>query len=167
MVAGGRAMMDGSLPINGCHYEAAADREYPDMAYGLGAWTDASPHQPWPMAKDKPIFLSEEAYLHGRKPQDFAGLGGERCFAGRSETRAPGGLLLRMYSEGYRWQELAVSSTGAAVTIRNCTPPGSRSARWCANGRARWLRANPLPAPSWSGTIRATAIPSRCGGRLT
>lgn len=106
MVAGGRALMDGSLPLNGCHYEASADRDYPDMAYGLGDWAAASDKQPWPMAKDKPIFLSEEAYLHGRKPQDFAGVGGERCFAGRSETKQAGGLLLRMYSEGYRWQEL-------------------------------------------------------------
>ncbi|MBN2508584.1 MAG: hypothetical protein JXQ71_18060 [Verrucomicrobia bacterium] len=106
MVAGGRALMDGSLPINGCHYEASADRDYPDMAYGLGQWTDTSGHQPWPMATNKPVFLSEEAYLHGRKPQDFAGVGGERCFAGRSETKQAGGLLLRMYSEGYRWQEL-------------------------------------------------------------
>ena len=106
MVAGGRALMDQSLPVNGCHYEASADRDYPDMAYGLGGWTDQSNKQPWPMAIDRPIFLSEEAYLHGRKPEAFAGIGGEQCFAGRSETKEAGSLLLRMYSEGYRWQEL-------------------------------------------------------------
>lgn len=106
MVAGGRALMDKSLPVNGCHYEASDDREYPDVAYGLTGWTSQSSHQPWPMATNKPIFLSEEAFLHGRKPQDFAGVGGERCFAGRSETKDAGSLLLRMYSEGYRWQEL-------------------------------------------------------------
>jgi len=27
IVAGGRALMDGSLPVNGCHYEASADRD--------------------------------------------------------------------------------------------------------------------------------------------
>jgi len=106
MVAGGRALMDQRLPINGCHYEASADRDYPDMAYGLGNWTAPSSKQPWPMAIDKPIFLSEEAFLHGRKPEAFAGIGGEQCFAGRSETQEAGSLLLRMYSEGYRWQEL-------------------------------------------------------------
>lgn len=106
MVAGGRALMDQSLPVNGCHYEASADRDYPDMAYGLGGWTEQSGKQPWPMAADKPIFLSEEAFLHGRKPQAFAGVGGERCFAGRSETKEAGSFLLRMYSEGYRWQAL-------------------------------------------------------------
>ena len=106
MVAGGRALMDQTLPVNGCHYEASPDRDYPDMAYGLGEWAASSRSQPWPMALDRPIFLSEEAYLHGRKPSGFAGVGGEVCFAGRSETQEAGALLLRMYSEGYRWQEL-------------------------------------------------------------
>jgi len=106
MVAGGRALQDQSLPVNGCHYEAAADRTYPDMAYGLGAWTDQTRKQPWPMAKEKPIFLSEEFFAHGRKPAEFAGVGGERCFLGRAETSEAVGLLARMYSEGYRWQEL-------------------------------------------------------------
>ena len=107
MVAGGRALQDQSLPVNGCHYEAAPDRTYPDMAYGLGAWTDETRKQPWPMAKDKPIFLSEEFFAHGRKPAEFAGVGGGRCFLGRAETSEAVGLLARMYSEGYRWQELA------------------------------------------------------------
>ena len=107
MVAGGRALMAQSLPINGCHYEALDDRHYPDMAYGLGEWTGPANWQVWPMALDKPIFLSEEFFAHGRKPADFASVGGEICFLGRAETKGTCGLLAKMYSEGYRWQELA------------------------------------------------------------
>lgn len=49
MVAGGRALMDQSLPVNGCHYEESPLRDYPDMAYGVDsvgdaeAWTAALP----------------------------------------------------------------------------------------------------------------------------
>ncbi len=106
MVAGGRALMDQSLPINGCHYEAVALRHYPDMAYGLGEWTANTDWTPWPMAKDRPIFLSEEYYAGGYNPDWYAAVGGPVCFLGRSDTRDACGLIGRMYSEGYRWQEL-------------------------------------------------------------
>ncbi|MBD3173837.1 MAG: hypothetical protein GF320_01545, partial [Armatimonadia bacterium] len=106
MVAGGRALMDQSLPINGGHYEASPLRDYPDMSYGLGEWTSTARHQVWPMAYDKPIFLSEEYFASGPNPDWFAAVGGEVCFLGRAETRDACGLIGEMYSEGYRWQEL-------------------------------------------------------------
>lgn len=106
MVAGGRALMDQTLPVNGCHYEESELRDYPDMAYGLGEWTAQTSHQPWPMAKDRPIFLSETYFSHGWNPAKFAAVGGGICFLGRAETRDACGRIARMYSEGYRWQEL-------------------------------------------------------------
>ncbi len=106
-VAGGRALMDQSLPVNGCHYETANMREYPDMAYGLEGWTGTSAKQPWPMAMDKPIFLSEDHFIAGKPPGWFAQVGGERCFLGRSYTREAAALSTRMLSEGYRWIDLA------------------------------------------------------------
>ncbi len=105
-VAGGRALMDQSLPVNGCHYEASATRDYPDMAYGLGSWTDQDRGQVWPMALDRPIFLSEEYYANGWQPGKFSIVGGEKCFLGRAETNDACGLVAKMYSEGYRWQAL-------------------------------------------------------------
>ena len=105
-VAGGRALMDQSLPVNGCHYEATATRDYPDMAYGLGDWTEQDSHQPWPMALDRPIFLGEEYFANGWPPGKFSIVGGEKCFLGRAETNEACGLVAKMYSEGYRWQEL-------------------------------------------------------------
>jgi beta-galactosidase len=107
MVAGGRALRDKSLPINGTHYEATANREYPDAAYGLEEWAGTGPKKPWPMALDKPIFLGEEFFAHGPAPEDFAGVGGEIAFTGAAGARTGIGRLARMYSEGYRWQELA------------------------------------------------------------
>jgi len=105
-VAGGRALLDQSLPVNGAHYEETDPRDYPDMAYGLGEWTATSDKQPWPMALDKPIFLSETFFASGWSLGRLAKLGGERTFLGRGEARPAVALLARMFSEGYRWQGL-------------------------------------------------------------
>ena len=107
MVDGGRALMDKSLPIYGCHYEETDLRDYPDESYTLhtmltrrGGW------QPWPIDRNKPIFLGEATYVRGNLPAYYAGIGGEEAFAGRSEARRGAGLLLQMQSEGYRWNNI-------------------------------------------------------------
>ncbi|MFW6189254.1 MAG: hypothetical protein ACOC7T_02375, partial [Planctomycetota bacterium] len=102
-VAGGRALMEQSLPVNGCHYEETDPRDYPDMAYGLEGWTETSPKQPWPMAMDKPIFLSETYFASGWSLGKLAKIGGESVFLGRGEARPAVALMARMFSEGYRW----------------------------------------------------------------
>lgn len=106
MTEGGRALMDKSLPVNGCHYEMVAPRFYPDAAYSTDCWTNATPSQPWPMDLTKPIFLNEEYFSPGNPVSYYAEVGGEGCFLGRDECRPATSLLGRMMSEGFRWQEL-------------------------------------------------------------
>jgi beta-galactosidase len=105
-VAGGRALLDQSLPVNGCHYEETDPRDYPDMAYGLGKWVRTTDKQPWPMDLDKPIFLGETYFASGWDLGKLAKIGGEQCFLGRPESRPAVALMARMFSEGYRRQNL-------------------------------------------------------------
>ena len=107
MLEGGRALMDQSLPVNGCHYEMVDLRHYPDAAYSTDAWATPTRSQPWPMAMDKPIFLNEEFFVTGQPVSYAAELGGEVCFLGRAACRPATGLAARMMFEGFRWQELA------------------------------------------------------------
>lgn len=107
MVDGGRALMDMSLPVNGCHYNELADRDLPDQAYTLEKMMDGRFHGGWPMRKDRPVFLGEAFYAVGRKPSGFAAVGGEVAFLGRSGTKEGVARLCRMLSEGYRWKGLA------------------------------------------------------------
>ncbi len=109
MVDGGRALMDKSLPVYGCHYEETFQREYPDEAYTLHAMLGTNDYwkQPWPMDRSKPIFIGESFYVRGYPPAYFAGVGGEQAFLGRAEAKEGAGLLLRMLSEGYRWNGIS------------------------------------------------------------
>jgi len=107
MTEGGRAMMDQSLPVNGCHYEMVAPRFYPDAAYSTNCWAKPTREQPWPMDFSKPIFLNEEYFSPGNPVSYYAELGGEGCFLGRSMCNPATALLGRMMSEGFRWQGLS------------------------------------------------------------
>ena len=107
MTEGGRAMMDQSLPVNGCHYEMMAPRFYPDAAYSTDCWAQPSREQPWPMDMSKPIFLNEEYFSPGNPVSYYAEIGGESCFLGRSMCNPATSLLGRMMSEGFRWQGLS------------------------------------------------------------
>ena len=107
MVEGGRALMDQSLPVNGCHYEMTDLRRYPDAAYSLEAMSRTSGSQPWPMAVDKPVFLNEEYFAPGNPVSYYAEVGGEGCFLGRTACRPATALIARMMTQGFRWQELA------------------------------------------------------------
>ena len=107
MTEGGRAMMDQSLPVNGCHYEMMEPRFYPDAAYSTDCWARPSRSQPWPMDLSKPIFLNEEYFSPGNPVSYYAEIGGEGCFLGRSMCNPATSLLGRMMSEGFRWQGLS------------------------------------------------------------
>ena len=107
MTEGGRAMMDQSLPVNGCHYEMMEPRFYPDAAYTTDCWKETTRSQPWPMDLTKPIFLNEEYFSPGNPVSYYAEIGGEGCFLGRSMCNPATSLLGRMMSEGFRWQGLS------------------------------------------------------------
>jgi beta-galactosidase len=107
MVDGGQALTDASLPVVGGHYLETDQRDYPDHAYTLEKTYAAKSRNQWPTPADRPIFLGESFFARGCNPAWFAGIGGESCFLGRSETVRPCGLYAKMLSEGYRWHGLA------------------------------------------------------------
>ena len=110
MVDGGRCLLDGSLPVNGAHYNATsgvAQRDFPDAAYTREHWYRVKNRNMWPMIPNRPIFHGECFFANGYTPAEFAGLGGDRCFIGMSETHAARGLYAKMLSEGWRWAEVA------------------------------------------------------------
>ena len=104
---GGRALMDQSLRVNGCHYEMMPIRQYPEAAYSTDCWKTPTRSQPWPMDFTKPIFLNEEYFARGEQVSYFAEAGGEVCYLGRGACREAASLIGRMMSEGFRWQGLA------------------------------------------------------------
>ncbi len=107
MVDGGRALMDNSLPVYGGHYEEGDGRTYPDESYTLThLMNDHGWAQPWPIDRNKPIFMGESFYVRGYPPAYFAMFGGEKAFLGRSESADGAGLMLKMLSEGYRWNNI-------------------------------------------------------------
>ncbi len=121
MVDGGRALRDpaewrgvddsvkdlGHLPVNGCHYNEVktyARRDYPDAAYSAEKWyTSPPPFGPWPMLRNKPIFMGECFYARGWPLGQMAGIGGETCFIGFEQTYPVRSTFMRWLSEGYRW----------------------------------------------------------------
>ncbi len=107
MVDGGRALVDNSLPVYGCHYEETAQRDYPDEAYTLnkmmkGVYT----WQVWPIDRTKPILIGESFFARGFAPSWYAGLMGEGAFSGRTEAAKGIGIFSKMLSEGYRWSDV-------------------------------------------------------------
>ena len=107
MVDGGRALMDNSLPVYGGHYEEADGRAYPDEAYTLThLMNDHGWAQPWPIDRKKPIVMGESFYVRGYPSAFFAMFGGEKAFLGRLEASEGVSLILRMLSEGYRWNNI-------------------------------------------------------------
>jgi len=114
MVDGGRALITEDMPVNGCHYDEAAWREYPDEAYTY-ALADVSDKinyngwgkSIWRMVPDRPIFHGETYFLMGNRPSDLAQMGGEEAFIGWSGAKHGAGLLAKMMSEGNRWHQTA------------------------------------------------------------
>jgi len=112
MVDGGNALIDHSLPVNGVHYIETFFRDYPEEAYTLAkAYVSNEQNvlpgmgkNPWPLMKDRPIFMGESYAIRGYQTSAFSIFAGEGCFSGWNEqSRRGAGLLCKMLAEGYRW----------------------------------------------------------------
>lgn len=112
MVDGGNALQDESLPVNGGHYTEdynTAWRDFPDSCYTRDHWylTEHKSRGVWRYVPDRPIMQGEVFFAEGYGTEKLATIGGERCFIGVGETRAARGRLGRIFSEGWRWGEVA------------------------------------------------------------
>lgn len=111
MVDGGDALRKQTLPVYGNHYLEQDKRDYPDEAYTLSqAYAGRGPENrqnPWPIARDKPLFLGESFFANGSPPAAYAEIIGESAFLGRREAAAGVTQFARMLSEGYRWHGVA------------------------------------------------------------
>ena len=107
MTDGGNALLDESLPIYGGHYLEADFTKYPEEAYTLAeARKSGQPgHQRWPITMAKPILMGESFYAEGNDAAALATVGGEAAFVGKAEAHPAMGLIGKMLSEGYRWNE--------------------------------------------------------------
>jgi beta-galactosidase len=114
MVDGGRCLANEDMPVNGCHYDEAVWREYPDEAYTY-ALAEKS-HQirwnawgasPWRLVPDRPIFHGESYFLNGYKPGELSQWGGEEAFTGWAGAKRGGGIFAKILSEGNRWHGVA------------------------------------------------------------
>jgi beta-galactosidase len=103
MVDGGNALLDESFPVYGGHYMEPALDTLPGGAYDRAAFAH---RQVWPVTQVKPIVLGEAYYADGFEPQEFATVGGEAAFAGKADAAPAIGLVGRMLSEGYRWNDV-------------------------------------------------------------
>lgn len=112
MVDGGNAHQDESLPVNGGHYTEDYNthwRDFPDSCYARDHWYDSTSKSRgvWRFVPDRPIMMGEVFFAEGYGTERLATIGGERCFIGVGETRGARGVLGRIFSEGWRWGEVA------------------------------------------------------------
>jgi beta-galactosidase len=106
MVDGGGATKSQRLPIHGDHYVFEPnDTRYPDLAYEPN--TTAGGRGRWEWDQKRPRFLGEDYFATGINPADYALLGGEETFLGKTYAYPAAGLIYRMLTEGYRWAEYA------------------------------------------------------------
>ncbi len=114
MVDGGRCLIKEDMPVNGCHYDEAAWREYPSEAYtyALAMSSHLIPYTvwgkcPWRMVPGRPIFQGEAYYLNGYRPAELGQFGGEQAFIGWEGARLGAGTFAKILSEGNRWHATA------------------------------------------------------------
>jgi hypothetical protein len=101
MTDGGNALLDESMPVYGGHYMEPPYNQLPEETYDKAGYAH---RQVWPITQAKPMLFGEAAYLSGNTPADMAVVGGEEAAIGPAEARPARGLILRMLSEGYRWE---------------------------------------------------------------
>ena len=104
MTDGGNANLDESLPVYGGHYMEPPFNTFPEGCYDRAGFAH---RQVWPITKAKPVLLGEAAFIVGNPLSDLATVGGEQCFLGQGEARPGIALILRMLSEGYRWNDVS------------------------------------------------------------
>ncbi len=112
MVDGGNALKDESLPVNGAHYTEMYNlhwRDLPDASYSRDHWytPEAKSRNMWRFVPDRPIFKGEVFFASGYGTEQFATIGGERCFIGIGETGDAMRRLGQIFNEGWRWGEVA------------------------------------------------------------
>ncbi len=105
MTDGGGATKAQTLPVHGDHYVAGDFARYPSLAYednptggGRGRWQ-------WD--KKRPRFIGEDYFASGINPAEYATIGGESAFVGKTAAKPASGLMYRMLTEGYRWGDYA------------------------------------------------------------
>ncbi|MCL2624680.1 MAG: hypothetical protein FWD31_13545, partial [Planctomycetaceae bacterium] len=111
MVDGGGATKRGNpgnepgdgLEVAGDHYVVSDFMKYPDLAYQ--PYPEGGGRGRWLWDEKRPRFIGEDFYVNGYLPADFAAIGGEEAFQGRTGARKAVGILMRMLTEGYRWSE--------------------------------------------------------------
>jgi hypothetical protein len=103
MTDGGNANLDESLPVYGGHYMEPPFNTFPEGCYDRAGFAH---RQVWPVTKDKPVLLGESAFLPGDSLGDIATVGGEQTFLGGAESKPGKAMVLRMLSEGYRWNDV-------------------------------------------------------------
>jgi hypothetical protein len=108
VIDGGDALLDNSLPVVGNHDLEQAKRDYPDEAYTLSkAYARPDGWDPWPIARDKPLFLGESFFANGAPPAAYSEVLGEAAFLGRAAASPGVTRFARMSSEGYRTHGVA------------------------------------------------------------
>ncbi|MBN8525952.1 MAG: hypothetical protein J0M02_11505 [Planctomycetes bacterium] len=112
MVDGGNALKDESLPVNGGHYTEMYNlhwRDLPDASYGRDHWytPESKSRGIWRYVPDRPIFKGEVFFASGYSTDQFATIGGERCFIGIGEVGDGMRRLGMIFNEGWRWSEVA------------------------------------------------------------
>ena len=103
MTDGGNANLDESLPIYGGHYMEPPFNTFPEGCYDRAGFAH---RQVWPITKDKPVLLGESAFLPGNTLGEVATVGGAGTFLGGAESKPGKAMILRMLSEGYRWNDV-------------------------------------------------------------
>lgn len=102
MTDGGGAGKNSILPVHGDHYVYSGDpAKYPALAYEANP--DGGGRGRWTWDQKRPRYLGEDYFATGINPADYAFLGGEETFQGKSSTRRAAGVIQRMLTEGYRW----------------------------------------------------------------
>jgi hypothetical protein len=89
--------------INGGHYMEPPYNTLPESVYDKAGYAH---RQVWPITQVKPILFGECAFLSGNTPAEMAVVGGEEAAIGTAEARPARGAILRMLSEGYRWDDI-------------------------------------------------------------
>lgn len=96
---------ESKLQVHGDHYLFPQEfGRYPAEAYKRHPRQDRK-YQDWD--EKRPRFPSEDYYGAGIDPYDYAYIGGEECFQGKTGTKRAAGILARVAAEGYRWADFA------------------------------------------------------------
>lgn len=112
MVDGGGATKRGNpgsepgegLEVHGDHYVFKDFTKYPDRAYETNPAGGGHGNR-WFWDEKRPRFIGEDFYVNGIHPSEFAVIGGEEAFSGRTGAKRAVGILYKMLTEGYRWSE--------------------------------------------------------------